>query len=365
MSLHVQNLSLFLSSNSSPGYADSVKNCGIRILDKITFSIDDGAALGIVGESGCGKSMTALSIMKLIPSPPLLHMEGEIRWNGRDLSQFTKKQMRKIRGEEISMIFQEPMTALNPVLRVGDQIREVLRAHFRKNSIALSVKRAPRISETQRIIELLEKVGIPSPEQCVKNYPHQLSGGMRQRVMIAMALACNPQLLIADEPTTALDVTIQAQILEQLKQLRYESQMALLFISHDLDVVGYLADRILVMYAGEIVESATTEELFASPAHPYTKALQQSRPSTVLDVQSCEDFQQVQMDKNIGGKLTPIPGNVPPLDNLPEGCRFYERCDFREARCAVQHPPFFQINSGHLARCFLHDIASRERERSL
>ena len=364
MSLLIQNLSLYLSSGSSLEPANAAECSGIRVLDQISFSLDDGAALGIVGESGSGKSLTALAILRLIPTPPLLRMEGEICWNGQNLSQFSKKQMRKIRSREIAMIFQEPMTALNPVMRVGDQIREVLRAHIRTSGIAISAKLNRRKSEKQRIIELLEKVGIPSAEQRAQNYPHQLSGGMRQRVMIAMALACNPQLLIADEPTTALDVTIQAQILEQLKQLRSESQMALLFISHDLDVVGYLVDRILVMYAGEIVEAAPTEQLFASPAHPYTKALQQSRPPTVLYDRASGNPQQKQMDGNVLGKLTPIPGNVPFFDNLPKGCRFYERCAFREIRCALQRPPFFQVNPQHQVRCFLHDPTSPAEQRN-
>ncbi len=346
MSLQIHNLSLYLSSGSPFRRTIAVENSPIQVLDQISFSLDDGAALGIVGESGCGKSMTALAILQLIPTPPLLQIEGEIRWNGQNLLPFTNKQMRKIRSREIAMIFQEPMTALNPVMRVGDQIREILREHSRSRSIADSANRSRRKSETQTIIELLVKVGIPSPEQRAQNYPHQLSGGMRQRVMIAMALACNPQLLIADEPTTALDVTIQAQILQQLKELRTESQMALLFISHDLDVVSYLVDRILVMYAGEIVESAPTERLFASPAHPYTRALQQSRP------------QEKRTDGGVVGKLTPIPGNVPTFGNLPEGCRFYERCAFRQERCVRQRPPFFQINPQHRVRCFLHDPAS-------
>ncbi|MBF0277171.1 MAG: ABC transporter ATP-binding protein [SAR324 cluster bacterium] len=316
MSLHLENLDLYLSSGKLP----------IQVLDKISFSLEDGQTLGIVGESGCGKSMTALAIMQLITSPPLLKMEGKVLWNNVNLLDLTKREMRKIRSKEIAMIFQEPMTALNPVMRVGDQIREVLREHNPGN----------RKSENKKIIDLLDKVGIPSPEQRAQNYPHQLSGGMRQRIMIAMALACGPRLLIADEPSTALDVTIQAQILEQLRELCREFKMGLLFISHDLDVVGYLADRILVMYAGEIVEWASTKELFASPAHPYTRALQRSRPK-----------------KNQKNKLTPIAGNVPPLDQLPQGCRFYDRCELREDQCAMQRPPVFKINEHHQVRCFL------------
>lgn len=317
MSLHVQNLNLYLTSG----------NASLQVLDQISFSLQDGEALGIVGESGCGKSMTALALMQLIPSPPLLKMEGALLWKNKNLLQLTKQQMRKIRSQEIAMIFQEPMTALNPVIRVGDQIREVLHEHLTLG----------RKGETRRILELLEKVGIPSPEERAQNYPHQLSGGMQQRVMIAMALACHPQVLIADEPTTALDVTIQAQILEQLKHLRAQSQMSLLFISHDLDVVGYLVDRILVMYAGEVVESALAEQLFFEPAHPYTQALQRSRP------------QQGQTEK-----LTPISGSVPPLDNLPQGCRFYERCEFRKDQCAQQRPPLVSLGEHQQVRCFLY-----------
>ncbi len=317
MTLKLETLNMYLSSGKT----------AIQVLHEVSFSIEAGQTLGIVGESGCGKSMTALAIMQLIPSPPLLKMEGNIVWENQNLLQLTTKQMRKIRGKDIAMIFQEPMTALNPVLRVGDQIREVLREHLHLS----------RQEETEKIIQLFQNVGIPSPEQRIHNYPHQLSGGMRQRVMIAMALACNPKLLIADEPTTALDVTIQAQILEQLKQLREEYHMGLLFISHDLDVVGYLADEVLVMYAGEIVEKASTAQLFSHPAHPYTQALQRSRPKAGQEE-----------------RLTPISGNVPPLDNLPIGCRFYERCEVRKDECAQHHPRLFPIDQQHEVRCLLY-----------
>ncbi len=317
MSLQVEHLNLFLVSDPQP----------IQILHDISFSIQPGETIGIVGESGCGKSMTSLAIMQLIPQPPLQKMEGSIRWKDQNLLDLSQRQMRKIRGNEIAMIFQEPMTALNPVIRVGDQIREILREHEKMSAS----------EEKQRIVELLTQVGIPSPEHRAKEFPHELSGGMRQRVMIAMALACNPLLLIADEPTTALDVTIQAQILELLKQLRDSYQMGLLFISHDLDVVGYLADRVLVMYAGEVVETAPAQLLFDNPAHPYTQALQNSRP------------------KQKGESLQPIPGNVPPLDSLPVGCRFYERCSKRKPQCAQQHPPSFVVEAGHTVRCFLYE----------
>ena len=318
MSLQIQNLNLYLASG----------NTSLKVLDQVSFSLQEGEAVGIVGESGCGKSMTALALMQLIAAPPLLKMEGQVLWKGKDLLQFTPQQMRKIRSKEIAMIFQEPMTALNPVMRVGAQIREVLREHFPLQ----------RKAEQERVLKLLERVGLPAPQERAQNYPHQLSGGMRQRVMIAMALACQPQLLIADEPTTALDVTIQAQILEQLKQLCHQSQMGLLFISHDLDVVAYLVDRILVMYAGEIVETALVAQLFAEPAHPYTQALQRSRPK-----------------KGQTEKLAPIGGHVPPLENLPKGCRFYDRCEFRQDRCAQQHPPLFFLKNHHHVRCFLYE----------
>ncbi|MBF0286725.1 MAG: ABC transporter ATP-binding protein [SAR324 cluster bacterium] len=317
MNLYLDKLNLYLSAGKT----------AIQVLHEVSFSIEAGHTLGIVGESGCGKSMTALAIMQLISSPPLLKMEGRILWENQNLLQLTTRQMRNIRGKDIAMIFQEPMTALNPVLRVGEQIREVLREHLHLN----------RREETEKIVQLFTNVGIPSPEQRILNYPHQLSGGMRQRVMIAMALACNPRLLIADEPTTALDVTIQAQILEQLKQLRESYQMSLLFISHDLDVVGYLADQVLVMYAGEIVEKASAQELFSRPSHPYTQALQKSRPKA-----------------GNAGRLSPISGSVPPLGNLPKGCRFYERCDVRKDECAQQPPPLFSISEQHEVRCFLY-----------
>lgn len=315
MSLIVDNLSVQLFS----------KRRTLQVLDRVSFALEKGKTLGIVGESGCGKSMTALSIMRLVPSPPLQEMNGQIQWNGKNVLQCSKREMRKIRGKEISMIFQEPMTSLNPVLSVGDQIREILKEH----------ESFSRKEQIERSIALLSKVGIPSPEQRVNEYPHQLSGGMRQRVMIAMALACNPHLLIADEPTTALDVTIQAQILEQLRLLQEESEMGMIFISHDLDVVGYVADQVAVMYAGEIVEMAPVDQIFSNPQHPYTEALHKARPHGQRNE-----------------KLSAIVGNVPALDNLPMGCRFYDRCEFRTEQCQASRPALKQIKSDHAVRCF-------------
>lgn len=316
--LQIENLNVYLSGES--------KN--IQVLDQVSFRISPGETLGIVGESGCGKSMTALSILGLISSPPLIKTEGKILWKNNNLLQASLKEMRKIRGKEISMIFQEPMTALNPVIKIGDQIREIIHNHLNLD----------RKQEKKYIIELLEKVGISDPARRVREYPHELSGGMRQRVMIAIALACKPGLLIADEPTTALDVTIQAQILEQLKQLQKEFGMSILFISHDLNVISYLADKIIVMYSGEIAEEADVEQLFKKPEHPYTKALQAARPHG-----------------NPDKPIYSIPGNVPSLENMPKGCRFYDRCSSRMKKCREIHPNLQKISSEHRVRCLLHN----------
>jgi len=280
-----------------------------------------------VGESGCGKSVTAMSIMRLIPQPPGKIAGGEIRFHGKDLTKISDEEMRKIRGKDISMIFQEPMTSLNPVYTVGDQIQEAIQLHLK-----LDYAQARTLT-----IEMLKKVGIPSPEVRVDEYPHQMSGGMKQRVMIAMALSCNPQLLIADEPTTALDVTIQAQILDLLRKLQSELGMSILLITHDLGVVAEMAHRVVVMYASKAVEKADIYELFSNPKHPYTIGLFNSLPKI--------DGSQKQLE--------PIPGMVPnPLD-FPKGCKFNTRCSQVMDKCKDQEPPFFEVGKDHLTACWL------------
>lgn len=295
-------------------------------VDHCSFAVRRGQTLGIVGESGCGKSVTSLSIMRLIPSPPGLIRHGQILFEGQDLLKLKEDEMRSMRGNKISMIFQEPMTSLNPVFTIGDQISEVFRIHRKKNK-----KEARELA-----IEMLKKVRIPSPEQRVDEYPHQLSGGMRQRVMIAIALACEPKLLIADEPTTALDVTIQAQILALMNELQKERDMATLLITHDLGVVAETCDDVVVMYGGQIVEHATAEQLFRRPKHPYTLGLLQSIP-------------------RLGEKksrLTTIPGIVPSLGNFPVGCRFQDRCPYVTAECRAQSPSLKRMSDGSEVACF-------------
>jgi len=298
----------------------------VRAIDGVSFEIGEGKTLGLVGESGCGKSVTSLSIMRLIPSPPGRIVGGEILYRNRDLLKLNKEEMRKIRGNEISMIFQEPMTSLNPVFTVGNQISEAIRLHQ-----GLGHKEA-----RQKTIEMLRLVKIADPESRVDAYPHQLSGGMRQRVMIAMALSCNPSLLIADEPTTALDVTIQAQILELMKELQERIRMALLLITHDLGVVAEQADDVAIMYAGKIVERARTAAIFARPLHPYTVGLLNSLPGTGAKKKK---------------RLEAIPGIVPsPLD-LPSGCRFRDRCPKVGGICAKQEPELIEKEPGHTVAC--------------
>ncbi len=299
----------------------------VRAIDGVSFSIDEGKTLGLVGESGCGKSVTSLSIMRLIASPPGKIVGGEIFYRGRDLLRLNNEEMRKIRGNEISMIFQEPMTSLNPVFTVGNQIGEAIKLHQ-----GLSKK------ETRaKTIEMLRLVKIADPESRVDAYPHQLSGGMRQRVMIAMALSCNPSLLIADEPTTALDVTIQAQILELIKELQQKiGGMALLLITHDLGVVAEQADDVAIMYAGKLVEKSSAPAIFARPLHPYTVGLLHSLPGT-------------------GGakkkRLDAIPGVVPSPLNLPSGCRFRDRCPKAAGICAEGEPELLEKETGHWVAC--------------
>ena len=308
-----------------------------RSVDGVSYQINPGETLGVVGESGCGKSVTALSIMGLIPQPPGRIVEGAIRFRGRDLTKLSDRELREIRGNEIAMIFQEPMTSLNPVYTVGDQIMEAILIH----------EQVPRAEARERAIDMLGKVGIPSPEKRVDEYPHQMSGGMRQRVMIAMALACGPELLIADEPTTALDVTIQAQILDLMNQLQEETGTAILLITHDLGVVAETCDRVVVMYAGKVAEYTDVYRLFERPAHPYTDALFRSLPD--LDGER--------------GELPTIPGMVPSAVAFPEGCRFRARCRFADALC-TEEPPLIEIDHGHHVACHhVDDVrAARERE---
>jgi oligopeptide/dipeptide ABC transporter ATP-binding protein len=307
----------------------------VRAVDGVSFFLDRGELLGLVGESGCGKSMTALSIMRLI-APPGKIVGGEILFEGNDLLKLSDADMRRMRGDDIAMIFQDPMTSLNPVFTVGEQISEALRLHRK-----LSRKQAK-----QAAIEAMREVAIPDPSRRVDDYPHQLSGGMRQRVMIAMALACNPKLLIADEPTTALDVTIQAQILDLLNGLRKQRHLAVLLITHDLGVVAEVADRVAVMYTGRIVEESPVEELFARPKHPYTEGLLRSVPKlTAENVVKRE-------------RLETIEGTVPRPTDLPPGCHFAPRCSHRMPRCTEGEIPLYPIEGGVTVRCVLYDLAA-------
>jgi peptide/nickel transport system ATP-binding protein len=308
----------------------SLEEGPVLAVDDVSFSIPPGGTLGVVGESGCGKSVTALSIMRLVPEPPGKVVGGEVRFKGRDLLALPEGEMRRIRGNQLSMIFQEPMTSLNPVYTVGEQIGETVRLHQ-----GLDRKQA-----RARAVEMLRQVGIPAPEQRVDAYPHQLSGGMRQRVMIAMALACNPELVIADEPTTALDVTIQAQILDLLKRLQAERGMAVMLITHDLGVVAESCDAVVVMYAGRVVEQAPVRALFSRPAHPYTAGLLRSIPS----------FHAVEAGEG-RQRLKTIPGMVPSLRRLPVGCRFRDRCERALEVCARVDPPLELKREGQSAAC--------------
>ena len=304
----------------------------VKAVDGVTFHIDRGETLAVVGESGSGKSVTSLSLMRLIPSPPGRIAEGEIVFEGEDLVKKSEREMRRIRGNEISMIFQEPMTSLNPVYTVGDQIAEAIVLHQGK-----SYKQAMKMSA-----EMLDLVGIPEPGKRVHNYPHQMSGGMRQRVMIAMALSCGPKLLIADEPTTALDVTIQAQILELMRKLQREIGMSILFITHDLGVVAEVADRVVVMYAGRAVEEGDVREIYAKPQMPYTLGLLNSIPR----VDKAAEHQE---------RLEAIPGNVPNPLHLPQGCSFHPRCKFMVEECKAAIPPLEDTGGGHMVRCIRWD----------
>ncbi|WIM11475.1 ABC transporter ATP-binding protein [Enhydrobacter sp.] len=308
----------------------------VKAVDGVDFKVTSGETLAIVGESGCGKSMTALSLMRLVPEPPGRIVSGSIRLGGRDLLTLGEEEMRKVRGNEISMIFQEPMTSLNPVMTIGKQITEALTLHRSLN----------RKQAMKRAIEMLDLVRIPEPKQRAKEYPHQLSGGMRQRAMIAMALACNPKVLIADEPTTALDVTIQAQILDLIVDLQREFGAAVLLITHDLGVVAETAHRVIVMYAGRKVEEAEVGELFARPLHPYTSGLMASIPR--LDLMRGEG-------KRNDARLQEIPGIVPPLFALPPGCAFAPRCPKADDLCRRERPDYKEKRPGHWAACWHSD----------
>ena len=317
----------------------------VRAVDGVSFYLDRGELLGLVGESGCGKSITALSVMRLI-APPGKIVNGEILFDGKDLLKLSDSEMRQMRGDDIAMIFQDPMTSLNPVFTVGEQIAEALRLHRNLN----------KKDAWDAAVEAMKEVSIPDPSRRVRDYPHQLSGGMRQRVMIAMALACNPELLIADEPTTALDVTIQAQILELLDELRRSRRLSVLLITHDLGIVAETADRVCVMYTGKIVEEASVGEIFEKPRHPYTQGLLRSVPKlTANDIAKAT-------------RLKTIEGVVPSPTNLPDGCHFAPRCEFRMERCTVGEIPLYELENDVKVRCVLYDDESGdevEYEKSL
>lgn len=309
----------------------------VPAVDGVSFDLEKGGTLGIVGESGCGKSVTSLSIMRLIPSPPGRIVGGEILFEGEDLLKKSPAEMRKIRGNDISMIFQEPMTSLNPVFTIGDQIMEAIMLHQKLD------KKAAR----EKAIDMLRLVGIPEPHRRVDEYPHQLSGGMRQRVMIAMALSCNPKLLIADEPTTALDVTIQAQILDLMRKLRDELGTSIILITHDLGVIAEMVEEVIVMYAGKIVERTDVRSLFRDPKHPYTRGLLGSLPK----LHEKQD------------RLQTIEGVVPSPFNMPTGCRFHPRCEFARDICRAEQPELLDVGGGHEAACFIHSDFKSTREK--
>lgn len=311
----------------------------VTSVEDVSFSLKPGETIGIVGESGCGKSVTSLSVMRLLGRQGYIK-QGSVKLNGKDLTKITEEEMRHIRGNEIAMIFQEPMTSLNPVFTIGNQMMETLRLHLKMN------KREAKLFA----VEMLRKVGISRPEAIIDEYPHALSGGMRQRVMIAMALSCNPKLLIADEPTTALDVTIQAQILNLMKELRETSQTAIMLITHDLGVIAEMADKVLVMYAGQVVEEADVFTLFDHPKHPYTKGLIGSIPH--LEYES-------------HNRLYSIPGTVPTLQHMPDGCRFHTRCPYATEKC-LEKPQLLSLNnqSDHKVRCWLYDEEQQQEATS-
>ena len=306
----------------------------VKAVDGITYDLQEGETMGLVGESGCGKSVSALSLMRLVADPPGKIVGGEIEFQGRDILKMPEDEMRSIRGNRMAMIFQEPMTSLNPVLTIGRQLSETLELHRGMN------KQASR----KRSVELLQMVGIPEADSRIDDYPHQFSGGMRQRVMIAMALSCDPKLLLADEPTTALDVTIQAQVLEVMKKLATETGTAVIIITHNLGVVARYAERINVMYAGRIIERSTSREVFKNPCHPYTLGLLHSVP---------------RLDEAIKEKLDPIEGLPPDLVDLPPGCAFVPRCRFAKEKCTQEYPPLASVGKEHVAACWV-DVKTGE-----
>ena len=315
--LNVKNLKTYFSTHNGTAKA----------VDGISFKINQGETLGIVGESGCGKSVTALSILKLIPKPPGKIVSGKIYFEGKNLIELNKKEMRKIRGKKISMIFQEPMTSLDPVFTIGQEIMETIQLH----------QGLKKEDAKKKAIEALKIVGIADAEKRVNNYPHELSGGMKQRAMIAMALSCNPALLIADEPTTALDVTIQAQILRLINELKEKFNTSVILITHDLGVISEMCDNVIVMYAGQVVEYTDVYTLFNSPLHPYTKGLNKSIPRMDVEVEH----------------LDTISGLVPNLYNLPSGCPFHPRCDRSFEKCYKELPELVEVEDNHLVRCHL------------
>jgi oligopeptide/dipeptide ABC transporter ATP-binding protein len=302
------------------------ENGRFPLIENVSFSVESGEVLGIVGESGSGKTVTCMSLTKLLPQPPIYYKSGSVLFNGENLWEMPAQRLREIRSSGISIIFQEALSALNPVIKVGKQVEEVL--WLRRN--------LPKQEAYRETITLFKQVGIPSPEIRYQHYPHQLSGGLQQRVMIAMALAGNPGLLIADEPTTALDVTVQAQVMELLIQLQRQRKMSIIFINHDLGLIAEICDKVLVMYAGEIVERAPVAQLFDSPAHPYTQLLLKSIPQLTAE----------------RGKLTEIPGQVPSPGKYPSGCKFHPRCPFSDEKCVRESPPAFKLTEQHFHRCW-------------
>lgn len=330
----IKEMKPLLSVNDLRTYIDTEAGTA-RAVDGISFSLDSGKTLAIVGESGCGKTVTALSILRLMPEPPARIASGSIEFQGRDIFRLNADELRHLRGGDIAMIFQDPAMSLNPVFTIGDQIAE---------SIALHRKDIPRAGYQQEIIRALLAVQINEPEKRLRQFPHELSGGMKQRAMIAMALACRPKLLIADEPTTAVDVTIQARILDLLRKVQSEHGMGLLLITHDLGVVAELADDVVVMYAGKIIEKAPVQELFDNPRHPYTLGL----------------FASLARVDETKGRLHTIEGSVPPATHFPQGCRFRERCEWAQSDCHNE-PPLFQIDQLHSVACWHHQSIAEQR----